>query len=96
MLIPGFVDQFREQSLSHLKPIMDGKDIAEILDEFRRLRTTDSTIYLRNSSINLVNGMIGMTFSCDGAHYIDHKTFFEKLETFGTPNSEATLASCQK
>ena len=28
--------------------------------------------------------MIRMTFSCDGAHYIDHKTFFEKLETFAT------------
>jgi len=27
--------------------------------------------------------MIGMTFSCDGAHYIDSDTFFEKLEHFG-------------
>jgi len=26
-----------------------------------------------------------MTFSCDGAHYIDHKTFFQRLETFATP-----------
>ena len=46
------------------------------------------TIYLRNASINLVNGMIGMTFSCDGSHYIDHKTFFDKLESFGRPSSE--------
>jgi hypothetical protein len=29
-----------------------------------------------------------MTFSCDGAHYIDHKTFFEKLETFCTLEEE--------
>ena len=35
--------------------------------------------------------MIGMTFSCDGAHYIDHKTFFEKLETFATSGSEDLL-----
>ncbi len=27
--------------------------------------------------------MIGMTFSCDGTHYIDHRTFFERLESFG-------------
>jgi hypothetical protein len=27
---------------------------------------------------------MNMTFSCDGSHYIDHQTFFEKLETFGT------------
>ena len=85
VLEPGFIDQFRDQALGHLKPVLDLKDTQHILNEFRRLRTTDSTIYLRNASINLINGMIGMTFSCDGAHYIDHKTFFEKLETFGTP-----------
>jgi hypothetical protein len=27
--------------------------------------------------------MIGMTFSCDGTHYIDHRTFFERLDSFG-------------
>jgi hypothetical protein len=89
---PGFIDHFKNQSLAHLKPVMDLGDTQHILDEFRRLRITDETIYLRNASINLINGMIGMTFSCDGAHYIDHKTFFEKLETFGTTNIENELA----
>ena len=64
-----------------------------MLDEFKRLRMTDETIYLRNCSINLINGMIGMTFSCDGAHYIDHRTFFEKLETFATPSAGEALVS---
>jgi hypothetical protein len=64
--------------------VIDAEDISTILTEFKRLRSTDVTIYLRNGSINRINGMIGMTFSCDGAHYIDHKTFFEKLETFAT------------
>ena len=54
------------------------------MPEIKRLRTTDQTIYLRNGSINRVNGLIGMTFSCDGAHYIDHRTSFDKLETFTT------------
>jgi len=57
------------------------------------LRLTYKTAYLRNASINLVDGMIGMTFSCDGAQYIDHKTFFERLETFATPAPDAAAAS---
>jgi len=46
---------------------------------------------MRNGSINRVNSMTGMTFSCDRAHYIDHKTFFEKLESFGSQEAENTL-----
>ena len=84
VLEPGFIDQFHDFSLTHLQPVIDLDNIHAVLSEFKRLRTTDETIYMRNGSINLINGMIGMTFSCDGAHYIDHKTFFEKLETFGT------------
>ena len=37
--------------------------------------------------------MIGMTFSCDGAHYIDHKTFFEKLEAFATTAHKDALTN---
>jgi len=84
VLESGFLDQFRDMKMDHLKPMVDGDETRRILAEFRRLRSTDQTVYLRNASINLINGMIGMTFSCDGAHYIDHKTFFEKLDTFAT------------
>jgi hypothetical protein len=35
-------------------------------------------------SINRINGMIGMTFSCGGAHYI-------RLETFATAGSDDRL-----
>jgi hypothetical protein len=91
VLAPGFIDQFRDAPLDHLQPVIDVDDTTAILAEFCRLRTTDETIYLRNGSINRINGMIGMTFSCDGAHYIDHKTFFEKLETFATPACEELL-----
>jgi len=84
VLAPGFIDQFRDFSLDHLQPLIDAEYTDLILQEFRRLRMTDQTIYLRNASINRINGMIGMNFSCDGAHYIDHKTFFSKLDTFTT------------
>ena len=84
VLAPGFLAQFRDQSLVHLWPAIDEQEIDVIIGEFTRLRMSDQTIYLRNGSINLINGMIGMNFSCDGAHYIDHKTFFNKLENFST------------
>ncbi len=91
VLEPGFLDQFRDASVNHLQPLIEPSRTREILAEFRRLRTTDQTIYLRNGSINLINGTIGMTFSCDGSHYIDHKTFFDKLETFCTLEEEEQL-----
>lgn len=85
VLAPGFIDLFRDSKIDHLQPVISAEDVIDILNEFKRLRTTDQTIYMRNGSINRINGLIGMTFSCDGAHYIDHKTFFEKLDNFGTP-----------
>jgi hypothetical protein len=94
VLAPGFLDQFRDCAIDHLQPLIDDTDLVAILREFRRLRTTDETIYMRNGSINRVNGQIGMTFSCDGAHYIDHKTFFEKLDTFATSGDQDRLSVC--
>ena len=96
VLAENFIEQFRNAPLDHLQPVIDKDDVSAILKEFSRLRTTDETIYLRNASINRINGMIGMTFSCDGAHYIDHKTFFEKLDTFGTTACENTVAATAK
>ena len=94
VLEPDFLDQFRDCGIDHLQPLIDDTDMHAILKEFRRLRTTDETIYMRNGSINRVNGQIGMTFSCDGAHYIDHKTFFEKLDTFATSDVKEPMTAC--
>ena len=91
VLSPGFIDQFRDARLGHLLPVISEEDTNAILAEFKRLRTTDETIYLRNGSINRINGIIGMTFSCDGAHYIDHKEFFDRLEAFATTGCDDTL-----
>jgi hypothetical protein len=94
ILEPGFLDQFRDCTIDHLQPVISHRNTLAVLKEFRRLRTTDQTIYLRNGSINRVNGLIGMTFSCDGAHYIDHKIFFEKLETFATSDVKERMVVC--
>jgi len=52
--------------------------IGDILNGMRQLRTADETLYLRSSSINIFNGLISLTFSCDGTHYMSWKEFLEK------------------
>ncbi len=52
--------------------------IREVLSEFKALRFADETIYLRSASINVMNGMLGLTFSCDGSHYMPVEEFLEK------------------
>ena len=95
VLEPGFLARFRDCTMDHLQPLVYyDRDIPTILTELRRLRTTDETIYLRNGSINRINGLIGMSFSCGGAHYIDHKTFFEKLDTFATSDDNDPISLC--
>ena len=84
VLKDGFVDRFPDGNYAGRTPVIHAHDIERVLKEFKRLRLTDETIYLRNAAINLINGMINMTFSCDGTHYIDHHTFFDKLEKFET------------
>ncbi len=83
-----FVERFADSDYAGREALIQGPEITLILNEFRRLRLNDETLYLRNGSINLINGMINMTFSCDGTHYIDHATFFERLEAFETPDKK--------
>ena len=46
------------------------------------LRKVDMTIYLRTASINIYNGMVSLTFSCDGSHYMRYDEFLAKGATF--------------
>jgi hypothetical protein len=57
-------------------------DIARILDAMRALRMVDTTIYLRTASINIFNGMVSLTFSCDGSHYMRYDEFLTKGAAF--------------
>ncbi|MDB4575559.1 PDC sensor domain-containing protein [bacterium] len=56
--------------------------ISSIMKAMKKLRLTDETFYLRSSSINIFNGMISLTFSCDGSHYMSWQEFLEKDESF--------------
>jgi len=56
--------------------------LCPVLEQFKRLRFKDENIYLRNASINRINGYISMTFSCDGSHYIPFRDFFKTVSQF--------------
>jgi hypothetical protein len=62
--------------------------VMQIFEGLKMLRMADENIYLRASSINLFNGMVSLTFSCDGSHYMRYDDFLNKKSDFwfGVPS----------
>ncbi len=58
------------------------EDIYKILSQFRKLRTADEVVYLRTGSLNVMNGSVGLNFSCDGSHYLDSQEFLGRVDEF--------------
>lgn len=56
--------------------------IRPILDRFKQLRFMDEMFYLRSGTLNIFNGVVGLTFSCDGSHYIPHDEFINQEHAF--------------
>lgn len=56
--------------------------VRKVLDNFVNLRLGDSVIYLRSASLNIINGLVGLNFSCDGTHYLPAEEFLEKDHQF--------------
>jgi hypothetical protein len=54
----------------------------DVFNMFRTLRFADETVYLRAGSLNIINGMVGLNFSCDGSHYMRYDEFLEKNAEF--------------
>ncbi|MGD8932573.1 MAG: hypothetical protein PVI52_08380 [Chromatiales bacterium] len=52
--------------------------VRRILQCFRDLRFMDETLYLRSGTLNIFNGIVGLTFSCDGSHYMPWEEFLDK------------------
>lgn len=57
------------------RAIIPADDVLAVFEMFRALRFADENIYLRAGSLNVVNGMVAMNFSCDGSHYIRYDEF---------------------
>jgi len=58
--------------------VVEEDKIEAIFNTMKQLRYADENIYLRSGSLNIFNGMVGLTFSCDGSHYIPYNEFLEK------------------
>lgn len=58
------------------------QEIGNILKAMSQLRLADETIYLRSATINIFNGLISLTFSCDGSHYMSWNEFLDKDMSF--------------
>lgn len=52
--------------------------VSNVLKVFKSLREADETIYLRAASLNIMNGLVGLNFSCDGSHYMPADEFMNK------------------
>lgn len=58
--------------------------VGSILRGMSELRLADETLYLRSASINIFNGLVSLTFSCDGTHYMSWQEFLQKNMSFWT------------
>ncbi len=67
--------------------IIPANAINSIFNNMKQLRFTDENIYLRSASINIFNGMVSLTFSCDGSHYMPYDEFIDKNINFWVGSS---------
>jgi hypothetical protein len=54
--------------------------VKEIFEKFKYMRFMDEHLYLKTASLNIMNGTIGLSFSCDGNHYLSVEDFLENFE----------------
>ncbi|ALE52763.1 hypothetical protein SP60_05825 [Candidatus Thioglobus autotrophicus] len=54
--------------------------VREVLDKFKYMRFMDENLYLKTGSLNIMNGMIGLSFSCDGNHYLSVEEFLANFD----------------
>ncbi|MDH3527334.1 MAG: hypothetical protein OEN52_10570 [Gammaproteobacteria bacterium] len=45
---------------------------------FKVLRRSDKAVYLRSGSLNIINGIVGLNFSCDGSYYLHYMALLEQ------------------
>ena len=55
--------------------LVPAEKVRTVLEAFRALRAMDEMFYLRSGTLNVFNGIVGLTFSCDGSHYIPYDQF---------------------
>lgn len=74
-------DAFHNYPLSPYpsEAVISPQSIMPVLDGFKQLRWKDPQVYLRSGSLNVVNGVVGLNFSCDGTHYMKCDEFLVRM-----------------
>lgn len=62
--------------------VVPASRVREVLEGLRELRFMDEMFYLRAGALNIFNGMVSLTFSCDGSHYIPWDEFLNREHAF--------------
>jgi hypothetical protein len=60
------------------KAILSTEQVHHVLERFRALRLADDHFYLRAGSVNIINGLVGLSFSYDGSQYMPAQVFLSK------------------
>ncbi len=58
--------------------------IKQVFEKFQYMRFMDDNLYLKTASLNIMNGTVGLSFSCDGNHYLSVDDFLENFEKIYT------------
>jgi len=78
-LAPDFADLFPVRNYPINASVPPGR-VRDVLVVLSTLRHKDDSIYLRSGSLNIINGMVGLVFSCDGSHYIEYQEFLRRQD----------------
>jgi hypothetical protein len=62
----------------HPRAVVPPEQVMEVFEMMRSLRFADENLYLRAGSLNIINGMVGLNFSCDGSHYMPFDEFLSR------------------
>ena len=74
---PAVCLEYRKQAYP-ARATVRREQVRMVLEKFEQLRVADDVIYLRSGSLNIINGIVGLTFSCDGSHYIPVDEFLSE------------------
>ncbi|MHB1675903.1 MAG: hypothetical protein ACYCSS_00005 [Sulfuriferula sp.] len=62
--------------------LVPAQQIRAVLDNMKALRSKDEMFYLLIATLNIFNGIVGLTFSGDGSHYLPYDEFLKMDQAF--------------
>jgi hypothetical protein len=92
------IEQILEPTIYHAFPrsvypekaLISTGQIKQVLERFSTLRLASEVIYLRTGSFNIMNGLVGLSFSCEGSQYLLTDMFLDQdLSCWLKPSSDA-------